>query len=199
MERGKCFLKASSMVQYEGRLGKFVYNTGEWEIRQKYTETGSFDVLVYKGHVQNGDMIQIPDGVVNISYMFEGKPLITPPKIPSSVQVMDYTFKDCVSLQVGAALPYGLKRCGFLYQGCRSLIAGSDMPDTVESAPYMYDGCWSLMLPGHVSRGLRYASGMYRGCKNMREFPVFQDNIERNDNALKDCTFLNKLTYQTMY
>lgn len=192
-------MKENSIVNYDGRLGKFSYDTADFEIRYKYTETGTFDYLHYKGNVQQGDAIIIPDGIVDISYMFDGKPLLTPPAIPVTVVKADYTFKDCVSLCQGAALPINLVSCAFLYQNCRSLVVGSHMPDTVENAQYMYDGCVQLLNPGHISENLKYASGMFRGCKNMRELPVLPESIERGDNIFKNCTFLNRKLNDSMY
>lgn len=186
-------------VAYEGRLGKFTYNTAEFELCKRYTETGVFEVLIYRGNALNGEDIKIPDGIVNISYMFENKSLRTPPAIPFSVKVADYAFKDCMSLIRGAALPYGLESCGFLYKNCRSMMSGSNMPDTVVSAPYMYDGCISLYEPGVLSKSLRFASGLYRNCKNLRVMPSLPDSIERADYIIKGCDYLNRTANHNMY
>lgn len=186
-------------VAYEGHLGKFTYNTGEFELCKRYAETGTFDVLMYRGNAREGSEIQIPEGIVNISYMFENKSLRTPPSIPATVKVADYAFKDCMSLIQGAALPYGLESCGFLYKNCRSMMCGSNMPDTVVSAPYMYDGCTSLYEPGTLSQNLRYASGLYRDCKNLRVMPELPPSVERADYMLKGCDYLNKNAHDRMY
>lgn len=186
-------------VCYEGYLGKFIYNTAEFELSKRYTETGVFDILMYRGNAREGQDVQIPDGIENISYMFENKSLLTPPLIPASVKVADYAFKGCVSLMRGAALPYGLESCGFLYKDCRSMMCGSNMPDTVVSAPYMYDGCISLYEPGTLSKNLKYASGLYRNCKNLRVVPTLPDTVERADYMLKGCDYLNKNANHSMY
>lgn len=192
-------MKDNSIVNYEGRLGKFSYDTADYEIRYKYSETGNFDYLHYKGNLQQGEAIVIPAGIIDISYMFDGKSLLTPPVIPATVVKADYTFKDCVSLQCGAALPINLVSCAFLYQNCRSLISGSHMPDTVENAVHMYDGCIQLLNPGHISNNLKYASGMFQGCKNMRELPVLPMSIERGDNIFRNCNSLNRIMNDSMY
>lgn len=178
-------------VEYDGRLGKFTYNTSDFELRYRYTETGVFEVLIYRGEERDGTLIKIPDGIKDISYMFESVPLTLPPHIPNSVEIMDYTFKDCTYLVVGAGLPVNLKSCGFCYRNCRSLQCGSNMPDTVESAPYMYDGCVMMSNAGHVSIGLKYASGMFRNCKNLREMPDISPTVERRDYMFIGCNALN--------
>lgn len=178
-------------IEYNGRLGKFTYNTKDFEIRYRYTETGVFDVLVYHGEETDGRNIKIPDGINDISYMFENSPIVIPPQIPDSVEFMDYTFKDCASLIAGAGLSKNLKSCGFCYKNCRSLQCGSNMPDTVVKAPYMYDGCTVLSNAGHISTGLVYASGMFRNCKNLRQMPEIPDTIEYKDYMFKGCNALN--------
>ena len=177
-------------VTYDGYLGKFVYNTANFELRNRYTEHGTFEVLVYRGRETNGANIVIPEGIINISYMFENTSIMTPPAIPESVEIMDYTFKDCASLNVGAGLPVNLKSCAFCYKNCRSMLYGSDMPDTVTSASYMYDGCTSLYSMGHVSVNLQYASGMCRNCKNLRMMPDIPETVERQDFIFKGCEAL---------
>lgn len=179
-------------VDYEGRLGKFTYNTGEFELRHRYTETGVFEILTYRGNELYGENIHIPDGIVNISYMFENKSIKTAPMIPATVKIADYAFKDCVSLQQGASLPDGLESCGFLYKNCRSMLSGSHMPNSVISAQYMYDGCISLYEPGSLSNQLRFASGLYRNCKNLRVMPTLPPTVERADYIVKGCDYLNR-------
>lgn len=180
----------SKDVFYEGRLGKFTYNTANFELRYRYSETGVFEILVYRGEEMDGSKIVIPDGIKDISYMFENALISLPPVIPESVEIMDYTFKDCHLLIAGAGLPVNLKRCGFLYKNCRSLQCGSNMPDTVVSAPYMYDGCTMLSNVGHISLGLKYASGMFRNCKNLRDMPDLPSTLERDDYMFRGCNSL---------
>lgn len=177
-------------VDYEGRLGKFTYNTAQFELRHRYTDMGVFEILVYHGEELDGRNIVIPAGIKNISYMFENTSIFFPPQIPNSVEIMDYTFKDCRSLMLGAGLPLNLKSCGFCYKNCSRLQCGSNMPDTVVSAPYMYDGCTMLSDVGHLSTCLKHATGMFRNCKNLREAPELPLSLERKDYMFKGCNSL---------
>lgn len=185
---------------YEGRLGTFTYNPEEFSLRYKYAENGVFEYLWYKGHETDGSRIQIPNGIIDMSYMFEhNRYLMTPPAIPPTVKVAEYAFHDCLMLRQGASLPYGIERIGFMYQDCRAMLAGSTMPDTVVSAQYMYDGCISLYNPGDVSKRLENGSGLYRNCKNMRVQPEIPETIYRKDFMFLGCDWLERKNKRKMY
>lgn len=187
------FMIPPRIVQYEGRLGTFAYSTADFEISMRYTETGSFEILSYRGRETDGSKIQVPEGLVNGSYLFEGKSLVTPPRLPKSLKNASYMFKNCVSLQRGAVLPDGVEKCGFMYQGCRSLVSCPDLPNTVVDAPYMFDGCSYLERSPRLSKRMRNIAGIYRGCRRLQEEPEIPPYVLRDQYMFRDCLFLNRV------
>ena len=149
--------------KYKGSLGTFEYNTRDFELMVKYTATGRFDILHYRGGETDGSKIVIPKGITNCSYMFEKQSLVTPPVIPLGVVNTSYMFKDCKSLVRAAVLPFGVVKTSFMYQGCRSLTEVFPLPDSVKEAGYMFDKCVRLTTPPALSASLVHCSGMFRG------------------------------------
>lgn len=177
--------------KYKGPLGQFVYNTRDFELIDKYTPFGRFDVLRYRGNETDGSKITIPNGIIDCSYMFEKHSLQTPPIIPVGVRIVNYMFKDCVSLLRGAVFPHGVVSAAFAYQGCRSLQACPGLPKTLEKGQYLFDSCTSLACPPKIGANLLKGAGMFRGCRNMQclaDFPVGADvqHAYRNCESLRE-------------
>lgn len=186
-------MKPSFTKHYFGRLGDFDYDTGDFEIWSRTAGNGYVDMIRYRGRETDGTKIKIPEGVVDLSYCFEGCRLVIPPVIPLSVRIMQYTFQNCASLSKGVSIPDGVTRTGFMYQNCRNLVTGSDMPDSIVDASYMYDGCTSLINPGRVSANLQNGSGLFRNCRVMRVVPDLPDSVLRSGQVFRGCDFLHDL------
>lgn len=190
-------MKDGVIKHYSGRLGEFDYDTSEWEIRNRPAGRGVVDILRYRGRLTDGREIKIPEGVVDLSYAFEGSRLQIPPVIPMSVRVMQYTFQNCRSLGYGVSIPNGVTRTGFMYQNCCNLRSGSDMPDSVTDASYMYDGCSAMINPGRISMNLVNGAGLFRNCRAMSVIPDLPECIRRDKQVFRGCdTLVEMLSMQ---
>lgn len=186
-------MKDGTIKHYSGRLGDFDYDTSEWEIWSRYAMRGTVDILRYRGRAVAGSDVHIPEGVIDLSYAFEGSRIQTPPVIPMSVRVMQYTFQNCKSLVRGASIPDGVTRTGFMYQNCRNLRTGSDMPDSITDASYMYDGCEAMLNPGRVSEKLVNGAGLFRNCRSMTVIPDLPECIRRDSQVFRGCDKLREM------
>lgn len=90
---------------YSGTLGEFDYDPKEFAIGYKTIynkdKSASTDVPVlrYIGDKTAGNDVDIPEGVKNLDYTFEGnKKLETVPKIPDSVESAHCAFMDCTGV-----------------------------------------------------------------------------------------------------
>lgn len=185
---------------YKGYLGDFWYDPELWTVLKKYTAVGQFEILVYCGQELDGSKIQIPDGVVNTSYMFANKGLTSTPVIPLGVHTADYMFEGNQSLTVGAALPHGLKSAAFMYKDCHSLLAGSDMPDTLVRASHMYENCYSMQMPVKLSESLESMSCLYRNCRSLTDYNhELPKSVVRSNNWLHGCKKLDQRLHPKMY
>ncbi len=186
-----------SIKNYEGPLGSFTYDDEEFIVTQKAGVDK--DILRYNGWHCNGADIHIPDGVIDLSYTFEGVGLNTTPHIPGTVTCMDYTFKGCGAISIAASLPEGLLSCVGLYQNCRALLAGSHMPSTLKNASYMYDGCWAMYEAGYYSPVLDDITCIYRDCKNLAKMPSMMPTTCRGEDAFLGCVRLDNNDRVLMY
>ncbi len=78
---------------YDGPAGQFNYDDTQFTVS---SENG---LLRYIGSETRGENINIPQGIKNISGMFENSILVTPPVIPNGVENMVRTFAGCRQLQ----------------------------------------------------------------------------------------------------
>ena len=172
---------------YNGALGKFRYNSGEFVLSFVPTPTGMKEYLRYIGRDMTGKSIVIPDGIFDISYMFRDSMLVSPPMIPRMVTVMDGCFQNCRRLERGAVLPPGLKKANRLYSGCVRLESVPGIPPSVEYAAYMFEGCRSLVYAPKIPAGLKDASGMFKNCREMRSLPHVPNTIQKVDGIFRGC------------
>ena len=78
---------------YNGPAGQFNYDDTQFTVS---TENG---LLKYIGSETRGENINIPQGIKDISGMFENSIITTPPLIPNGVEKMVRTFAGCRQLQ----------------------------------------------------------------------------------------------------
>lgn len=140
------------IVEYNGVLGHFEYNTRFFELSYYETEQNgnkvSVPVLHYKGdehvgvffgsdnYITNGSKITIPEGLEIADYMFAGTSIETMPDI-----------SECSTL----------KSAHCMFMNCKSLTKGCDDSLTENG---------QLKFPA----GLMDASWMFAGCDKMSQF-----------------------------
>lgn len=100
--------RVGSNLHYEGVLGDFEYNPGEWAVGVKQISSdgasAEIPVLRYIGTATNGADIVIPDGVTNLDYTFEGNTsLETVPVIPDSVESAHASFMGCENITMASS------------------------------------------------------------------------------------------------
>lgn len=88
---------------YNGPAGQFNYDDTQFTVS---SENG---LLKYTGSETRGENIAIPQGIKNISGMFENSILVTPPIIPNGVENMTRTFAGCRQLQHYPNIPGSVK------------------------------------------------------------------------------------------
>lgn len=182
-----------TMIQektYKGPLGSFSYSTADFAVETKYTPLGPLQILRYRGKETDGLKIQIPMGLLDASYMFENKSLVTPPVIPVTVQRADYMFLNCVSLVKGAVFPYGMKSASFAYSGCRSLVEAPGLPSTMKNASFLFDGCRLLVKPPILNKGLENTTGMFRNCFRLESFADLPKSVVKSEHMYRGCRAL---------
>lgn len=185
---------------YEGSLGSFDYNPNEWAVGVKDIERNgsktSVPVLRYIGEETNGDKINIPEGVTNLDYTFEGMDLETVPKIPDSVESAHAAFMDCKKLtrackeaKDGEYDDTNAKVGGGIAAGAGTVATGLGafgMANGWNPAGWVALGGAGLVAVGggiyswakdkdgrggtwHMPKNLKDASYMFSGCESLTE------------------------------
>ena len=180
---GTAVHRDDGLVDYDGKLGKFTFNPNEFELRSVTVPADSYGnpptsypILKYVGDEVDGDKIQIPDGVKDISCMFSGnRSLQSLPKIPYGVENAFGAFRDCSALE--ATSPFAL-------------------PITLKSAPFMFANCGSMVAgPAVIPPSVKDGSGMFLNCRNMKNTPKILPGIECMDSMFANCESLTKKPY----
>lgn len=181
------------MKNYVGALGNFSYDDAAFALKPHPLDQDR-QILKYIGNEDNGHNIQIPEGIKDCSYMFEGcfalRPapvipegvqditgmfkdcsgLLTTPDIPQSVTILSRAFEGCIALENAKILPDKAVDVEGMFSGCRSLYNHPPiLTETVERAGFMFEGCASLMTPIYIKEGGNSidCGKMYSGCESL--------------------------------
>lgn len=152
------------MKHYDGKRGSFDYDDSQFKLnRQGY--------LIYVGKETDGAKIQIPQGITDISGMFKGSKLTTPPVIPTSVDNMTSTFENCAELHSTPDLSKLdlLTEMNSAFAGCIALKESSPIPGGVAGMLYAFKDCKSLKeLPALPSTVSDYKDLIFEGCPEQK-------------------------------
>lgn len=190
------------MVHYDGVLGSFDYNPKEFQlqvVRVEADEFGNppdyFPILKYIGDEVDGKNIQIPEGLRDGSFMFEGNETLTSqPKLPSSLTCGVGMFKDCKNMMTASVtLPSGLEDASFMYAGCSRLCRGPVvLPPKLRDATAMFANDVNLGNTPKILQGLEYADSMFVNCETLKKKPKFPHSVKVADYATVGCTGIDE-------
>lgn len=172
-----------AIVNYNGSIGSFIYDDNEFSVCTD--ERGEF--LHYKGREIDGNLINVPDGIVDGKSLFENTDIVSQPKLPVSLKNMDYMFMGCENMIQAGDIPEGVESSQSAYSYCTKLEYGAYMPDSIKHGDFMYDGCTSMVSAGHISNNLQTADGMFAGCGNLTETPQLPSSVQSQDSAFLNC------------
>ena len=179
------------LVHYEGCLGTFDYNPNDFELcdfelglRDESERPLTITCLKYIGDEVDGKKIRIPDGITDISLMFDGcESLTSVPDIPSSVERSFATFRDCTGLTDISIMDFGgskLKDMQFMFSGCKNLVHSlAFLPPKVEQTDYMFFQCDSMVDSPRMCRSVKSADGMYAMCRSLDSVPDMPFGIRK--------------------
>lgn len=187
----------AGIVHYDGVLGTFSYDPREFQLQVmdvKEDEFGnpatSFPVLKYIGEEMDGSKIQIPEGLQDASFMFEGNQnLKSLPKLPSSVESAFCMCKDCSNLTQAATFmfPRKLKEAQFMFANCGKLETGPAVVN-VKDATGMFANCPELLTTPKIALGLEYADCMFENCEHLNKKPKWPIGVKSAEYATDGCT-----------
>lgn len=193
-------LNENGYVEYDGTLGKFTYDPSEFQLQVVHVDADefgnpetSYPILKYIGKEVDGRYINIPEGLTDGAFMFEGnKELQTMPKLPSSLENSFGMFMDCESLDTAVTLkmPDKLKSSQFMFANCHNLQAGPAIIN-VKDATGMFANCNSLVKTPKIAPGLTYADSMFAGCESLTKKPQWPASVKYADYATKGCTCID--------
>ena len=115
-------IEGSNLRHYEGYLGTFDYDPEQFELQIAKTEANQYgpaserEVLRYVGKEVDGNKIHIPEGIKNGEMMFAETNIVTPPKLPESLESGLGMFMGCKNLtRPNDHFPAALKEAPFMY------------------------------------------------------------------------------------
>lgn len=190
-------LNENGMVEYDGVLGKFTYDSDQFQLQVVKVDedefgnpASSYPILKYIGKEVDGQQIHIPEGLRDGAFMFEGNTqLQSIPKLPSSLENGFGMFMNCESLQSAATIkmPTKLQDTQFMFANCHGLEVGP-LVVNVKDATGMFVNCTSLAKTPKITQGLKFADSMFAGCESLTKKPVWPSSVQYADYATKGCT-----------
>lgn len=110
---------------------------------------------------------ELPDTIINMYGAFQGAPISTVEKLPSFVQVLDYTFANCTSLV-----------------DCSNLI----IPDTVTTMSNTFNSCSGLRYAPKLPPRVKCISRIFENCSNLTKAPYVPEGVTNMDIAFAGCS-----------
>lgn len=188
----------NGMVSYEGVLGKFQYDATQFQLQVIQVDADdfgnpatSYPVLKYIGPEVEGRYIQIPEGLEDGSFMFDGNEnLQSMPKLPKSLKIGFGMFKDCKSLESAGALtlPPKMTDGQFMFSGCTKLLRGpAVIPGTLKDATGMFANCKSMGNTPKILPGVECCDSMFANCESLTKKPKIPQSVQYADYATYGC------------
>lgn len=158
------------LIDYEGELGKFIYDDGKFEVAQKNGET----ILQYIGTETDGYKIHIPEGLKTMNWMFANNDkLESAADMPNSIESADYAYFHCTSIvKTNEVWSEKLLSIVSMFEGCKSLMDVYKMPPSIKTTRCAFKDCISMQkcmitLPADMID----AESMYEGCISLTQSP----------------------------
>ena len=192
------------MIQkYTGPIGHFQYDDAMYKINEE-------GYLKYVGYEIDGHKINVPDGLVDGTGLFENVGLTSGANLPDSLKIMDRMYFGCsdmiepgrvpegvesinsgyayTAIQETPALPDSIKKANFAFDHCTDLEKCRNFPKELEEADCMFAGDVNLVeLPEELPERLKTMDGFACDCENLRIPPKTNAGIEKMDNAYASC------------
>lgn len=196
---------------YEGNLGKFEYDDAVFAISDE-------DTLKYIGSETNGKNINVPDGLVDGTGLFEETDIKTGANLPDSIRKMSRMYYGCANMTEAGVIPDGVtdidsayaytkiqetpqipdsvKNADFAFDHCNDLERCVNFSDNLETANCMFSGDRHLtQLPEKLPESLRYMNGFASDCQNLEHAPLTCENVKEMDHAYASCQNLKVQPY----
>ena len=126
--------------------------------------------LKYIGAETDGANIQVPEGLVDGSEMFEQTGLTCGAKLPESLRIMNNMYRGCMDLKDPGVIPDGVTSMdgAYAYTGIKET---PQLPDTITHANFAFDHCNRLERCGNFPANLKEADCMFSGDTVLQELP----------------------------
>lgn len=195
-----CYEIGPGKAHYEGTLGSFDFDTTQFALARVKIPASEYGAekdtvsLLYRGNETDGRKIKIPDGINDISNMFEGTAIESVPAIPEGVVHARAAFKDCAKLEEGGSkLPSTLRDMDFMYANCNGMKYGPNrIPKGCETANYAFVGCGGMVNTPAIKSGMKEMDGMFAGCKSLTKSPSVPRTVTSSRDTTYGCTGIDK-------
>lgn len=151
-------------------IRKYADNAVSFEYDDEQFESRNNGQLRYIGKETDGSQIQVPNGIVDGTAMFEDTDIQSAPDLPDSIKIMNNMYRGCANMKDPGRIPDGVTDIdgAYSYTGIRETPY---MPDSVESANFAFDHCRDLERCENFSSNMRNAVCMFAGDKSLKELP----------------------------
>lgn len=132
----------------------------------------------------------IPDGAIDLSYMFEGcLNLKKAPQMPDSAENLQFMFYDCINLESIPNFSKSAINMGWTCYNCSKLETVPELGACVETMKYTFQDCTSLTNAPDFSNVLTTATGTYGNTK-ITKLPALPEGCTEMDYICSNCKLL---------
>ena len=131
--------------------------------------------------------------LVNLNCTFAGcVNMVVAPEIPSTVEMLCWTFANCRALKEAPDLSNCISRIYLVgaFRGCHKLTVAPVLPSNVESLCQTFVDCTSLVEVPNIPNGVTDMYGAFTHCTSLKTVPVIPASVDDLTFAFVDCTSL---------
>lgn len=126
--------------------------------------------LKYIGTETDGSKIQVPEGLVDGTALFEDTKIKSGAQLPNSLRKMTNMYRGCIDMTDPGVIPDAVTDIdgAYSYTGIKD---APYMPDSVETSNFAFDHCEDLERCQNFSKNMKHAVCMFSGDKSLKELP----------------------------
>lgn len=145
---------------------------------------------LYKGCTNLKTSPKIPDTVNTLNYTFNGCTSLTDaPQLPSSAKYMYYTFYECSALVNATDIPAGVTNMKYAFSCCTSLTKAPKLPDGVKVLTNSFEKTAIVVAP-EIPATVTDLSATFMNCTQLTTVSTIPEKVDYLADTFRGCTSL---------
>jgi len=156
----------------------YTYHNGSMNFPNDYTYTAGWNLKVKSGSLSKTSLGEILPKVRNKSITtaysaFENSKIVQSPNLPSTIEDLQYAYKNCTNLQTVPEIPNKVYSLFCAFEDCTSLQSVyNTLPSNLYDMGSIFQGCTNLTTVNiQIPNTVELIDGAFSDCRNLTNTP----------------------------